>query len=246
MNIELKQKGFSLLEVMIAVLILGIGLLGMAAMQAVALSSNQEAQFRLQALAIAEDLASRMRANTAYINLSVNDYTAITTANINTYNAYFETAAGVATDYNSGGAIPSTIAPIAFTATECGTAVADLSCRANVDVADIRRQLDPTGTTGLLLPAGSLVFVDCIDKLNTNYLDVADPDGDNCSPGSVYTIFVIWPTSAERTDAGQIDQTGTDGNINDRCGDRLDTANAAGDATLLREDAGCVIMDIVP
>ena len=57
------QAGFTLIEVMIAVLILSIGLLGLAGLQAAALQTNQSAFTRSQATAFAYDLADRMRAN---------------------------------------------------------------------------------------------------------------------------------------------------------------------------------------
>ena len=57
------QAGFTLIEVMISVLILSIGLLGLAGLQAAALQTNQSAFTRSQATAFAYDLADRMRAN---------------------------------------------------------------------------------------------------------------------------------------------------------------------------------------
>lgn len=57
------QAGFTLIEVMISVLILSIGLLGLAGLQASALQTNQSAFTRSQATAFAYDLADRMRAN---------------------------------------------------------------------------------------------------------------------------------------------------------------------------------------
>jgi len=57
------QHGFTLLEVLIALLILSIGLLGLAALQTVGLRSNQMATMRTQATLIAYDITDRMRAN---------------------------------------------------------------------------------------------------------------------------------------------------------------------------------------
>lgn len=56
-------KGFSMIEVLIAVLILAIGLLGVAALQMASVSTGLEGYFRSQATAIAEDYASRIKAN---------------------------------------------------------------------------------------------------------------------------------------------------------------------------------------
>jgi type IV pilus assembly protein PilV len=58
-----RASGFSLLEVLITILILAIGLLGMASLQAVSMRSNQSANFRTQATALAYMIIDRMRAN---------------------------------------------------------------------------------------------------------------------------------------------------------------------------------------
>lgn len=59
------QCGFTLLEVLIALLILSIGLLGLAALQTTGLRSNQMASMRTQATQTVYDITDRMRANPA-------------------------------------------------------------------------------------------------------------------------------------------------------------------------------------
>ncbi|PWK50915.1 type IV pilus modification protein PilV [Pleionea mediterranea] len=56
-----KTDGVSLIEVLVTTLILGIGLLGVAAMQVTSVNSSQEGYYRSQATEIAESVASRMR-----------------------------------------------------------------------------------------------------------------------------------------------------------------------------------------
>jgi type IV pilus assembly protein PilV len=58
-----RQHGFSLLEVLIALLVLAIGLLGLATLQTVGLKLNQESYLRSQAVLIAYDIIDRIRAN---------------------------------------------------------------------------------------------------------------------------------------------------------------------------------------
>ena len=58
-----KIKGFTLLEVMIAMVIFSIGLLGLAGLMAQSTSYNNSAQFRTQATFLAYDMLDRMRAN---------------------------------------------------------------------------------------------------------------------------------------------------------------------------------------
>jgi type IV pilus assembly protein PilV len=57
------QKGFTLIEVLIATVILAGGLLGLAALQTTGLKNNLSAYQRSQATQLAYDMADRMRAN---------------------------------------------------------------------------------------------------------------------------------------------------------------------------------------
>ena len=57
------QFGFSLLEIVVTVLIVGIGILGVISMQANALRESQTNTFRNQASILAQDIIGRMRAN---------------------------------------------------------------------------------------------------------------------------------------------------------------------------------------
>lgn len=57
------QRGFTMVEVLVAALVLGIGLLGVAGLQSVTLSVNQGSYLRSQATVLARDMADRMRAN---------------------------------------------------------------------------------------------------------------------------------------------------------------------------------------
>jgi type IV pilus assembly protein PilV len=57
------QRGFTLIEVLVAVLVLSIGLLGLAALQATSLRFNHSAYMRTQATILAQDIADSMRAN---------------------------------------------------------------------------------------------------------------------------------------------------------------------------------------
>src|SRR3990167_4605539 len=61
------QKGFSLIEVLVALLVLSIGLLGLAALQTTSLQFNTGSYFRTQATFLAYDILDRMRANSAAV-----------------------------------------------------------------------------------------------------------------------------------------------------------------------------------
>ena len=69
-----KQQGFTLIEVLIAVVILAVGLLGTASLTMNSLQSSQAAALRSQASALAGDLGERMRANSDFAISNNTDY----------------------------------------------------------------------------------------------------------------------------------------------------------------------------
>lgn len=58
-----RNRGFTLLEVLVALLVLSIGLLGLAALTTLGLRFNNSAYARSQATLLAYDIVDRMRAN---------------------------------------------------------------------------------------------------------------------------------------------------------------------------------------
>jgi len=62
---RLRQQGFSMLEVLIAVLVFSLGMLGLAGLLIFAISSNHVAYLRTQATFLAHNMADRMSANPA-------------------------------------------------------------------------------------------------------------------------------------------------------------------------------------
>ena len=58
-----RERGATLFEVLISVLIMSIGMLGIAGLQAFSMSSSHTASYRSQAIVMVRDIADRMRAN---------------------------------------------------------------------------------------------------------------------------------------------------------------------------------------
>lgn len=58
-----RQAGFTLVEILVTIVVLSIGLLGIAGMQASSLRNNQAAYTKTQAANLAADMADRIRAN---------------------------------------------------------------------------------------------------------------------------------------------------------------------------------------
>lgn len=61
------ERGYTLIEVLVALFIMSFGLLGMAGLQIVSLKQNQSAYMRSQATILAYDVIDRMRANVSAV-----------------------------------------------------------------------------------------------------------------------------------------------------------------------------------
>jgi type IV pilus assembly protein PilV len=68
MNKPIAQSGYTLLEVLIALLVFSIGLLGLAAMLVSAVKGNHQAYHHSQAVYVAEAMSDGLRANLAAVN----------------------------------------------------------------------------------------------------------------------------------------------------------------------------------
>jgi len=86
-----KDSGFTLIEVLIATLVLAVGLLGLAGLQAASIKNNLSAYNRSQVAQLAYDMADRMRANK---NESLNP----TTGNVIAASTYLTMAPADAAD----------------------------------------------------------------------------------------------------------------------------------------------------
>lgn len=70
----MRQSGFTLLEVLIAILVISIGLLGLAGLMASSMRNSHSAYQRTQATWLAYDIIDRMRVNRAAAIASTNNY----------------------------------------------------------------------------------------------------------------------------------------------------------------------------
>lgn len=68
-----REYGFGLTEILVTVVLLAIGLLGLASLQGVSLSRNNDSYYRQQAVILAYDIADRMRANMAGVRTPTNN-----------------------------------------------------------------------------------------------------------------------------------------------------------------------------
>jgi len=71
-----KQQAFTLVEVMVAMVVFSIGLLGLAGLQSLGMQNNQTAFFRTLAMQQAYNMSDRMREN--IVGVKAGNYNAIT------------------------------------------------------------------------------------------------------------------------------------------------------------------------
>ncbi len=73
------ERGFSMVEVLVALVVLGVGMLGMASLYVVSLRASGSAISRMQAVNLASDIGDRIRANrnagTAYAGTAADNGT---------------------------------------------------------------------------------------------------------------------------------------------------------------------------
>jgi type IV pilus assembly protein PilV len=62
-NIVVRESGFSLVETLVALVVLSVGMIGIAALHGQSLGAARSAQFRTVAINLAADMADRIRVN---------------------------------------------------------------------------------------------------------------------------------------------------------------------------------------
>jgi type IV pilus assembly protein PilV len=200
------HRGFTLIEVLVTLLIVAIGLLGLAGLQVTGLRSNLSSEARSQASLLANDIIERMRANP----LGVQNPTAAND------NAYANIIVGAAincgappapfcSNYNDGTGTGAVACTPAQTATfdawvwYCGMPVA----------SDVRR-----GGIKNWLTNGT-ASVKCTDSTDPGFADAnndnindANTDGDACTAGSSHVVLVNWDeVSRDRANSAAVPQT---------------------------------------
>jgi len=106
-----RQAGFSLIEVLVALIIIGVGMLGIAKIQALAYASTGTSAARSIAAIEASSLASAMRANRDY--WTVKAATATQTITIAAGSITASTDAGLMTTTNCNGVVCGTALQVA-------------------------------------------------------------------------------------------------------------------------------------
>lgn len=152
-----KQTGVSMLEVLIALLITTVGLLGFASLQSRALVSTEDTYQRTQATSLAQEIIERMR---------MSGISPGTQSNANAAAADYTTAS------NWSGSLPADL-------DECLgiTAACSASEMAKYDIAQIRDAVENSGN----LPNGRVLVQACDNDRVCAYIAWGEDDVEECA-----------------------------------------------------------------
>jgi type IV pilus assembly protein PilV len=172
-----RSRGFNLIEAMVALVIISVGLLGIAKMQALAMASTGSAKMRSLAALEAASLASALRAD-------------------RTYWSNITTAPGVTVTFQDGAVKTSTdgallATPVCESASACTTASDMVAYNLTNWAKDLATQM-PKNTATLTCTAGSAtVPVTCTVVLNWAESRVAINNQATSTPlANTYTLYV--------------------------------------------------------
>lgn len=181
-----KVNGFSLMEVLVALLILSVGLLGLAGMQVSGLRGVSNAtDYTLASLAL-NDLAERMRANP--VGLDLGNFTGYNFATADCETPTRPTPFCITTsDTTAGSCTPSEMVVSELYSWFCGDSP-------NSGVKD--------NLPGFLMPAVGPPLIPPI--IQCDDIDTTDAA---CSPGSAHIITLTWTALNERRDSNADDTT---------------------------------------
>lgn len=141
------HRGFTLIEVMVAILVLSIGLLGLAGLQVTSLRNSTSAAERTQATFLAYDIIERMRANKD-------------AAEAGSYDTTLNTAPSGTTNCQSSGAACSAADMATFDLNQWKCLLGGWSSNSVCSTTlDIDRGLIPDGDASIVRGANSVVTV---------------------------------------------------------------------------------------
>ncbi len=172
-RIRRRQRGVGIIEALVALVVVSLGVLGMANLQLKGIKHSSSGYNRAKALMVAESITSRMRANR----------TGVLAGNYNGY-SFTSSATTCAVKPNPYCQISGTTP-----AQSCSTAELATFDLFSASCGNWGSTANASGGVQDYLPVGSTVSVNCDDA--------------SCTPTSTYTVAVTWPEGQNASsDAG--------------------------------------------
>jgi len=171
-----KNTGFTLIEVLVAISVFSIGLLGLAGLQLTAMKNNKSSHSRTMATILAQDIADRARAN----SVELYDYDG--TGSAPGLNTACESTGGCTTAQMKDHDITTWLNTISNSP--------DLpNARGIVCVDSVPDTLQPGAAT----PAGGIPLPNCdgIGNISVVYIDWTDHKDDQNNTGDINQRFIM-------------------------------------------------------
>lgn len=130
MPLNKPQSGFTLLEVLVAIVVLSLGLLGLAGLQAASLRNNQIAYYRGIAIQQAYDMGDRIRANLAGVRAGKYNSLTVTPADPGCFTTGCSAANMAATDHFQWNTVNAALLPSGVGTVRCEDGPATAGCTA--------------------------------------------------------------------------------------------------------------------
>jgi type IV pilus assembly protein PilV len=169
-----RQYGFSLVEVMVSLIIIAVGMLGLAKINALAYANTGVASQQSLAAIEAASMASAMRANHSYWST-----VSLTTA----------------FSYTANGTVPSASNTLPTTTNTCGTScsptvLAELDVQTWVTAVNAVLP-NPVSTINCAVPAASGSPPGCYIQLSWHEENIANNIAVSTLPATTYTLYVV-------------------------------------------------------
>lgn len=167
-----QQRGVGMIEVLVTLVILSVGLLGVASLQFVGSFSNKEALARTQAVMVTEQLTERLRASMQ---------TSAVTDGFVVDNQYFDNDI-----YN-------------FANLSCSSGATDYECYCNAIPAAVPNCQTGQCNSAQLATFDAYQMSCALSKENPQATiqlscdDLDNIDADDCTAGSIHKIIIKWP-----------------------------------------------------
>ncbi len=217
-QLKKSSKGFSLMEVLIAIIVIAIGILGYMALQLASINSNQDGLARSQAIFVSQELGSAIRSNRDY-SFDTGEFDKANDSEYLKVDNYLSCTADK----------PA-----------CSGACT-IAQQAKVDAWQACRTIkgftaSSTQSSDDLLLNG-VIRVGCSDRVTT--------DSNSCTSGSALSIYTFWAISDKRQDVGQV--TIADSKTpNARCNTFASVTSNKVTLTDIGSQVDCIIVDILP